>query len=170
MSIFYFSLEEAVWNLSHNTNGTVPAMRYDVRYKIISTIHKPWLSKESNPFPVLAIKYRKSGKGGRWILLGSAKIDLFACVRFRNTWYRDLAASTTPLEALENKSDYERLTRFMEILEKEFGGSMDLFVRNLVEVEIAMQEADKAERRDVQTIISSVSTNGWKDTCASVNV
>lgn len=144
-------------------------MQYDIKYRIISTINQSISRSESNIFPVLEIKYRKSGTALRWISLGSAEIDLFAYIRLRNTYYKDLSVRRTPLDAIRKLSDYDRLTRFMEILNKEFAGSMDQFVKSLVKEEIAMKNAELEERQEVDSIVSSILAQKWKIASVSVN-
>lgn len=134
-------------------------MQLDIQYKIKTKRHGAMLCKQSNLFPVLSIRYRKKGSR-RWVDLGRREIDVYAFHRFRNTYYKDFKADVTDLMTLESKSDYERLTLFMDILNTEFHGSINKFVKSITLEHAAMTKAEDEECKDVNRISHSMETNG----------
>lgn len=113
------------------------------------------------PFPILNIRYRKTG-AGRWKSLGNAEIDLYTFRRFRSTYYKDFKRMITEIGALSQKSDYERLTLFMTILKNEFDGSVEKLVKSIVREEVVMKDADTSEQRETIALTSALLTDGWK--------
>lgn len=138
-------------------------MRYNIQYKVRDTYHGGLLCKKSNLFPVLSIRYQKDGSG-RWVNLGNAEIDLYTYTRFKSTYYKCFERRTTNMMTLETKSDYERLSLFMEILKTEFNGRIAELVQSIVREKIVMEKADDSERKDVNRITSSLLTWDWEKT------
>lgn len=138
-------------------------MQYDIQYKVTATRHGGFLCKKSNLFPVLSIRYRKS-VSRKWTHLGNTEIDLYTYHRFRSTYYKDFRSSTTYLETLERKSDYERLTLFMDILNTEFDGDIAKLVESVVREILVMNHAEEEENADVNRLVTPLLIDGWKTT------
>lgn len=135
-------------------------MQLDIQYKVETRRHGGILCKRSNLFPVLSIRYREKGSR-RWITLEKRQIDAYTYHRFKNTYYKDFKPNVTDLMTLESKSDYERLMLFMDILNAEFNGNINLLIRSIAYEHAIMDKADKEERKDVSMISCSFETNGW---------
>lgn len=138
-------------------------MEYSIRYEIRTTCHGGLLCKKSNLFPVLNIRYRKSGSR-QWTSLGNAEIDFYTYHRFKNTYYKDFKKRMTTMMTLEAKSDYDRLELFMQILDAEFGGSIAELAKSVVHERIVMEKADESECEDVNRMTLSLVTSGWETT------
>lgn len=143
-------------------------MQYEIKYRVTAAVHRAPSCGASSMFPVLDVRYRKRGKGSGWVPIGSAEIDLFAYIRFRNTYYKELIVKSTPLDAIKSMSDYERLSLFIQIINHEFNGSIDEFVTSLVKEEIAMRNAETEEVCEINLITSTILTRKWK--CANINI
>ena len=137
-------------------------MQLDIQYKVETKWHGSdgILCERSNLFPVLSIRYREKGSR-KWIHLGKREIDVYTYHRFKNTYYKDFRQDATDLMTLETKSDYDRLMLFRCILDNEFFGSLDVFVKNIVEEDVAMIKADEDERKIVNRVSCLLETNGW---------
>lgn len=136
-------------------------MKYDIQYRIKPKRRGGFLWGRSSLFPILDIRYRTKGSK-RWIGLGRAEIDWYTYHRFKNTYYKDFEKSTTELMTLELRSDYDRLTLFMDIIKAEFDGSIDKFVASIVYEDITMVAVDNEEHKDVNRMALPLVTNGWR--------
>lgn len=142
-------------------------MRYYIEYKVKAVRRGGWLFSKSNLFPRIEIRYRESG-AKRWINLGRAEIDKYTYRRFKNTYYKDFENNGTDLMTLEQKSDYERLELFMDVLRTEYCNSITSFVESIVREEITMNRASSEERKDVNRLTCSIVTGDFEKT--SINI
>lgn len=137
-------------------------MKLDIQYKIGTVRHGGILCRQSNQFPVLSIRYRERGSN-KWINLEKREIDAYTYHRFKNTYYKDFKPDSTDIMTLESKSDYERLTLFMNIIFVEFGGHIKKFVESIAWEDATMTLADNDEREEVNRTAHLLETNGWVD-------
>lgn len=129
--------------------------------------HGGWLLAKSNLFPTIEIRYKESG-AKRWINLGSREIDKYTYRRFKNTYYKDFKDNGTDLMTLEQKSDFERLDLFMDILRTEFHNNIDRLAESIVREEIIVDRAGSEEQKDVNRLTYSIMTGDFKKTSIDI--
>ncbi len=163
MSIFYFDRRGQNMELGHMEayEGQPLSTQYLVQYKVTAGRRGGFFCGMEKLFPKLSIRYCKDGPK-RWIYLGEQEIDEYTFDRFRHNYYEEFPSYFDSPAVLGSDFDYRRLTIFMEILEKEFGGSIAKLVEHIVRGELALGKADKEEREEANRITRSLVTNGWR--------
>ena len=119
-------------------------VHYDVQYN-------SYLSSIYPNLPVVNYRYKKSGKA-LWERKETVVIDDFASRYWKNEYYNEFVA-------------YERRIYIIkEVIDKEYNGSLESYIRAMVRFEIMSDLINKGYDPDAQEIAISLVTDGWKST------
>lgn len=131
-------------------------MTFEIQYKCYMGTRFD-LEDGFSKFPRLKIRYRKAGKA-YWTSLDAGDVDEFAFHQYRSCHYGEFQFS------IGCYSDYNRLSMFQELLSKRFDGSMEQYVKHIVETEAVMALADIEESQDTMEMADRLLTGGWRST------
>ena len=135
-------------------------MSFEIQYKCYMGFHSNF-GEPSTQFPMLKIRYRKSGCK-LWEKLDKMEVDTFAFSFYHREYYTEFR------EYLGDESDYTRLTTFQKVLSDRFDGSLERYVKIIVEAEVVMKLANIDEQNDSESIAQSLLTNGWNSTTIEI--